>query len=289
MASRVVASRSMLRRPFSSSFSRCQSRDLSGRTEWLSNAAVWDGRWQWQQQEKQQQKRFYAREAGGTQQKIATPNAAKNVKAKTATKKEEKKEQRERFIDLIDACLNAPSPLSPLKEKDRLRFLERERLGVISQERLREIEQEKALQKLAKAAAKKKAAKEAKEAIEGKAKPVEVQEEEDGLQIGSVVALSETETVIQLTAEEGKRLAKDCSRVMLKEDRERAKGEAVRLQLKKEALAALPQHLREAALMPDLTAFPKSRIPASLTPPIKGYVDDRATAAAQAVTVKKSR
>ncbi|KAL2644897.1 hypothetical protein R1flu_012484 [Riccia fluitans] len=76
---------------------------------------------------------------------------------------------------------------------------------------------------------------------------------------------------------------------MLREDRERAKGESIRLQLKNEALAALPPHLREAAMVPDLTPFPRIRISASFTPPIRGYIEDRAKQAAQSVTVKKSR
>ncbi|KAL2642130.1 hypothetical protein R1flu_009717 [Riccia fluitans] len=54
--------------------------------------------------------------------KAATPNASKASKAKQAGKsdgKESKKEQRERFNDLLDSCLNAPSPVRALKEKDR--------------------------------------------------------------------------------------------------------------------------------------------------------------------------
>ncbi|KAL2634902.1 hypothetical protein R1flu_006381 [Riccia fluitans] len=54
-----------------------------------------------------------------TEQKAATPNASKASKAKQAGKsdgKESKKEQRERFNDLLDSCLNAPSPVRALKE-----------------------------------------------------------------------------------------------------------------------------------------------------------------------------
>ncbi|OAE28644.1 hypothetical protein AXG93_1335s1360 [Marchantia polymorpha subsp. ruderalis] len=227
-------------------------------------------RWEWLGS---QQRRWFA---APTEQKAAAPNAAKASKAKSAAKtdgKESKKDHRERFNDLIDACLNAPSPVRALKEKDRIRLAEMEKLGVITKEREREIEQEKAKGKAAKNAAKKLA----------KAKPVEETDLGDA-EIDTPTA----ETPMLLTAEEGKRLAKEQSRVMLKEDRERAKGESIRLQLKKEALAALPPHLREAAMVPDLTPFPKSRIPASLTPPIGGYIEDRAKQAAQSVSVKKS-
>jgi hypothetical protein len=152
-ASRICRQRSLLW----TSSSSASSQLVQGQELWLNGGLLVE-----------QQQRSYAKEAAPSGQKIATPNAAKNVKAKNTTKKEEKKEQRERFNDLIDACLNAPSPLSPLKEKDKLRLLERERLGVISQERLREIELEKTRAKLAKAA-KKKTAK-----VDKEAKPVEL-------------------------------------------------------------------------------------------------------------------
>ncbi|KAL2633450.1 hypothetical protein R1flu_004929 [Riccia fluitans] len=69
------------------------------------------------------------------------------MKAGKSDGKESKKEQRERFNDLLDSCLNAPSPVRALKEKDRSRLAEMEKLGVITKEREREIEQEKPREK----------------------------------------------------------------------------------------------------------------------------------------------
>ncbi|KAL2632049.1 hypothetical protein R1flu_016735 [Riccia fluitans] len=69
------------------------------------------------------------------------------MKAGKSDGKESKKKQRERFNDLLDSCLNAPSPVRALKEKDRIRLAEMEKLGVITKEREREIEQEKAREK----------------------------------------------------------------------------------------------------------------------------------------------
>lgn len=92
-----------------------------------------------------------------------------------------------------------------------------------------------------------------------------------------------------LTPEEGKRLAKDYSRHLMKEHRLQVAAENIRLQLKREAIAALPIHLREAALVPDLTPFPRIRIPASISPPIPGYMEEMQKASEQAAKIQKSR
>lgn len=104
-----------------------------------------------------------------------------------------------------------------------------------------------------------------------------------------VAAPTEQSPTYELTAEEGKRLAKEYSRFLMKEVRLRAAAENVRLQLKKDAIAALPPHLREKALVPDFTPFPPTRIPASLTPPIPGYVEEMTKSAEQSAKIQKMR
>lgn len=77
----------------------------------------------------------------------------------------------------------------------------------------------------------------------------------------------------ELTAEDGKRLAKECSRVLMRRHRARQAAESTLLRLKKEAIEALPEDLKKAALVPDLTPFPVNRFMATLTPPIEGYME----------------
>lgn len=75
----------------------------------------------------------------------------------------------------------------------------------------------------------------------------------------------------ELTIEEGKRLAKEYSKLQMRNLRKTQAEETMRLKLKNEAIAALPLQLREAALVPDFTPFPPNRHRAYLTPPIEGY------------------
>lgn len=77
----------------------------------------------------------------------------------------------------------------------------------------------------------------------------------------------------ELSVEDGRRLAKEYSRVMMRKHRARQAAESMLLKMKKEAIEALPQGLREAALVPDLTPFPVNRFMATLTPPIEGYIE----------------
>lgn len=77
----------------------------------------------------------------------------------------------------------------------------------------------------------------------------------------------------ELTAEDGKRLAKEYSRVLMRKHRARQAAETNLLSLKKEAIEALPEKLKEAALVPDLSPFPVNRFMATLTPPIEGYIE----------------
>jgi hypothetical protein len=77
----------------------------------------------------------------------------------------------------------------------------------------------------------------------------------------------------ELTVEDGRRLAKEYSRVLMRRHRARQTAESTLLTLKKEAIAALPEKLRAAAMVPDVTPFPANRYMATLTPPIEGYIE----------------
>ncbi|KAL6987745.1 hypothetical protein U1Q18_013493 [Sarracenia purpurea var. burkii] len=70
----------------------------------------------------------------------------------------------------------------------------------------------------------------------------------------------------ELTVEDGRRLAKEYSKVLMRKHRARQAAESTLLRLKKEAIEALPEHLKAAALVPDLTPFPTNRFMATLTP-----------------------
>ncbi|KAL6988930.1 hypothetical protein U1Q18_014680 [Sarracenia purpurea var. burkii] len=77
----------------------------------------------------------------------------------------------------------------------------------------------------------------------------------------------------ELTVEDGRRLAKEYSKVLMRKHRARQAAESTLLRLKKEAIEALPEHLKAGALVPDLTPFPANRFMATLTPPIEGYIE----------------
>ncbi|KAE8663623.1 Detected protein of confused Function [Hibiscus syriacus] len=77
----------------------------------------------------------------------------------------------------------------------------------------------------------------------------------------------------ELTVEDGRRLAKEYSRVLMRKRRARQAAETNLLRMKKEAIEELPEKLKEAAMIPDLTPFPGYRLVASLTPPIEGYIE----------------
>lgn len=200
--------------------------------------------------------------------KAASPS--KVVKKGGAAAKDAGLEKRDKFAAILESCLEAPSPVRHLKEKDRLRELEREKLGLVSKEKERALERDKAKVKAI--------AKEKKKADKSGT------EKEATLEV-----VAQTEQPYELTAEEGMKLAKEYSRFLLKEHRLKAGAENVRLQLKKDAIAALPPHLREKALVPDFTPFPPTRIAASLTPPIPGYVEEMTRSAEQSAKIQKKR
>lgn len=74
--------------------------------------------------------------------KAASPS--KVVKKGGTAAKDEGFEKRDKFATILQACLDAPSPVRHLKEKERLRELEREKLGLVSKEKERALERDKA-------------------------------------------------------------------------------------------------------------------------------------------------
>jgi len=163
------------------------------------------------------------------------------------------KQERER---LYEQCLNAPTPLRFLKPKQRAREAEREKLGLISKDRQIELDMMK-----------KKNAK-----FRVSEKPTIIGTPGlDYITLGLVDA--EKLPRYELTKEDGMKLAKEYSRVLMRKHRARQAAETNLLRMKKEAIEALPGGLKEAALVPDLTPFPLNRFMATLTPPIDGYIE----------------
>ncbi|KAF8032497.1 hypothetical protein BT93_D1418 [Corymbia citriodora subsp. variegata] len=173
---------------------------------------------------------------------------------------------------LVEACLNAPTPLRYLTEKQRAREAEREKMGLISKDRRREIDMLK----------------------KGKSK-LGVSEKPEiigtpGLDL-ITLGLVDADKIpkYELTVEDGRRLAKEYSRVLMRKHRARQAAESNLLRMKKEAIEALPEKLREAALVPDLTPFPANRFMATLTPPIEGYIEKVKEAARKSSAKEKLR
>lgn len=211
---------------------------------------------------------------GKTKLKTAQPLKRSTVRVKKADAPpgdapsggRSRKEAEERVKRMMEACLNAPTPVRYLTAKDRLREAEREKLGLISKDRQREIDQAKAAAKSGKAAV-----------------------EEEPVIMGTpgldyiTLGLVDKEAIpkYELTVEDGRRLAKEYSRHLMRKHRARQAAETAFLKLKKEAIAALPDHLRKAAMVPDFTPFPANRFMATLTPPIEGYIEKVMEAAKQ--------
>ncbi|KAI4338380.1 hypothetical protein MLD38_023446 [Melastoma candidum] len=173
---------------------------------------------------------------------------------------------------LVDACLNAPTPLRYLKPKQRAREVEREKMGLISKERQREIDMLK----------------------KGKDK-LGVPDKPDiigtpGLDL-ITLGLVDVDKIpkYELTVEDGRRLAKEYSRVLMRKHRARQAAESTLLRMKKEAIDALPDNLKAAAIIPDLSPFPMNRFMATLTPPIKGYMEKVKEAAKRSSVKEKLR
>ncbi|KAL2892065.1 Formimidoyltransferase-cyclodeaminase [Bienertia sinuspersici] len=174
--------------------------------------------------------------------------------------------------EMAKKCLNAPTPIRFLKPKERAREAEREKLGLVSKERQREMDALK---------------KQAKEGT-GFEKPSTMGT--PGLDLISL-GLVDADAIpkYELTVEDGRRLAKEYSRVLMRRHRARQKAETTLLRLKKEAIEALPEPLKAAALVPDLAPFPPNRYMATLTPPIEGYIDKIREAAERSSVKEKLR
>ncbi|BAD73143.1 unknown protein [Oryza sativa Japonica Group] len=170
-----------------------------------------------------------------------------------------RREAIERITQIAESCLNASTPLRHLSPKERLREAKREELGLISKERQRELD-------LAKAKAKSKGTREGDGGRVLMGPP--------GLDYISLGLVDEDAIPkYELTVEDGRRLAKQYSQVLMRRHRARQTAESSLLSLKKEAIAALPEKLRAAAMIPDMTPFPANRYMATLTPPIEGYIE----------------
>ncbi|KAK2644792.1 hypothetical protein Ddye_019987 [Dipteronia dyeriana] len=159
---------------------------------------------------------------------------------------------------LYEQCLNAPTPVRYLTPKDKKREIEREKLGLISKERQREID------------------------ILKKGGKASMGITEEPMVMGTpgldliTLGLVDFDKIpkYELTVEDGRRLAKEYSRVLMRKLRARQAAETNLLKSKKEAIEALPEDLKKAALVPDLTPFPVNRFMATLTPPIEGYIEN---------------
>lgn len=181
------------------------------------------------------------------------------------------RERQEREM-LYEQCLNAPTPVRYLTEKQRAREAEREKMGLISKDRQREIGMMK------------------KRDPKYKVSETPTIMGTPGLDLISLGLVDEDKIPkYELTVEDGRKLAKEYSRVLMRKHRARQAAESTLLRMKKEAIEALPDHLKEAALVPDLTPFPANRFMATLTPPIEGYIEKVREAAMKSSGAAKIR
>jgi len=180
--------------------------------------------------------------------------------------------ERQERENLYERCLQAPSPVRYLTQQQREREAEREKMGLISKDRQREIDMMRKKDNKFKVSE--------KPTIIGT----------PGLDYISL-GLVDVEKLpkYELTVEDGRRLAKEYSRVLMRKHRARQAAESNLLRMKKEAIEALPEGLREAALVPDLSPFPANRFMATLTPPIEGYIEQVREAANKISGMEKIR
>ncbi|KAE9460198.1 hypothetical protein C3L33_07903, partial [Rhododendron williamsianum] len=213
---------------------------------------------------------------GKSKLKTAAPLKRSKVTTKKGKSPEDASEKGEgrrfnQFEEMVDNCLNATSPVRHLKPKEREREAEREKMGLMSKTRAKEIETMK---------------KKKSESDTG-AGVVMGPPGLDLITLGLVDA--DKLMKYELTVEDGRRLAKEYSRVLMRRHRARQAAESNLLRLKKEAIEALPEGLKEAALVPDLTPFPVNRFMATLTPPIEGYIEKVNEAAKKSTGKEKLR
>ncbi|KFK28696.1 hypothetical protein AALP_AA7G034400 [Arabis alpina] len=158
---------------------------------------------------------------------------------------------------LYDQCINAPCPVRYLRPKEREREAQREKLGLISKDRQKEIEIQKKLKPF-------------KGVISDEPVRMGIQ----GLDYITLGIFTEDELPkYKVTVEDGKRLAKAYSKVLMREHRVKRVAEMNLMKLRKAALEALPEELKKAALERDLSPFPANRGMPTLIPPIEGYLD----------------
>lgn len=181
------------------------------------------------------------------------------------------KSEKER-LEKFNVVLNAPSPVRHLTAKERKREVERVKLGLVSKDRKRELEM----------------LKQDKEKLGVSEKPTIIGT--PGLDLITLGLVDEKDIPkYELTAEDGKRLAKEYSRILMRRHRAKQAAESTLLRMKKEAIEALPEHLKAAALVPDPTPAPKDLYLATLTPPIEGYLDKVKEAAMRSSGKQKLR
>ena len=170
--------------------------------------------------------------------------------------------EKQKLEQFYDRCLNAPTPVRHLTPKERAREVERAKLGLISKDRQREIDM----------------LKKDKGKLGVSEKPGIIGT--PGLDLITLgVVDADQIPKYELTAEDGKRLAKEYSRVLMRQHRARQAAESTLLKIKKAAIEALPEHLKAAALMPDTTPVPPNRYIATITPPIEGFMERMSDAA----------
>ncbi|XP_076897177.1 uncharacterized protein LOC143550417 [Bidens hawaiensis] len=167
--------------------------------------------------------------------------------------------RRSQLEVLIDGCLQAKAPVRHLTPKERAREAEREKMGLISEDRKLEITNFK-----------KNIKKNSNNDNDNKLGLIGP----EGLDLITLgVVDGDKVPKYELTVEDGRKLAKEYSRILMRKHRARQAAETALLKCKKEAIQALPDELREKALVPDMTPFPVNRFMATLTPPIEGYIE----------------
>ncbi|KAG2244577.1 hypothetical protein Bca4012_023489 [Brassica carinata] len=191
--------------------------------------------------------------------KLKTIQALKRHKATTKRTREE--ETAKGKGPITDHCINPPCPVRYLRPKDRDREAKREKLGLISKARQREIDIQKKLGPFTTTTAR-------------------VADEEPirigiaGLDYVALGIFTEDELPkYKVTVEDGRRLAKEYSRVLMKEHREKRAAEIGLMKMRKAALEALPESLKKGALERDSAPFPVIRGAATVLPPVEGYLE----------------
>lgn len=195
--------------------------------------------------------------------KITTKKGGAAASAKDGPRK------KSNFDETVDQCLAATAPLRFMKPKEREREAEREKMGLISKAN------EQAKEKLK------------KQKDEFSSPWIIGTPGLDFISLGLVDA--DKIPKYDLTVEDGRMLAKEYTKVLMRSHRARQAAISALLQCKKEAIEALPENLKAAALVPDLTPLPANRLMASLTPPIEGYVERINEAARRSLEGKKRR